>query len=90
MSERTGKSSRTGNGYVSIGWRKPNDLALIGVARDGRGWLLQARGPVVLVMQSATANRATELAEEAWKDLEIEAEPTVVRFESARRPVNYR
>ena len=66
------------------------DLALIGVARDGRAWLLQARGPVVLVMQSATANRATELAEEAWKDLESEAEPTVVRFESARRPVNFR
>jgi hypothetical protein len=66
------------------------DLALIGVARDGRAWLLQARGPVVLVVQSATANRATELAEEAWKDLESEAEPTVVRFESARRPVNFR
>jgi hypothetical protein len=66
------------------------DLALIGMARDGRAWLLQARGPVVLVVQSATANRATELAEEAWKDLEIEAEPAVVRFESARRPVNFR
>jgi len=66
------------------------DLALIGMARDGRAWLLQARGPVVLVLQSATANRSTELAEEAWKDLEIEAEPAVVRFESARRPVNFR
>jgi hypothetical protein len=66
------------------------DLALIGAARDGRTWLLQARGPVVLVVQSATANRATELAEEAWKDLESEAEPTVVRFESARRPINFR
>jgi hypothetical protein len=41
-------------------------------------------------VQSATANRATEFAEEAWKDLESEAEPTVVRFESARRPVNFR
>ncbi len=41
------------------------DLALIGMARDGRAWLLQARGPIVLVVQSATANRATELAEEA-------------------------
>jgi len=66
------------------------DLALIGVARDGRAWLLQARGPAVLVMQSATANRATELAEEAWRDLEIEAEPAAVRFESAWRPVNFR
>lgn len=66
------------------------DLALIGTARNGRAWLLQVRGPVVLVVQSATANRATEFAEEAWKDLESEAEPTVVRFESARRPVNFR
>ena len=66
------------------------DLALIGMARDGRAWLLQARGPIVLVVQSATANRATELAEEAWRDLEIEAEPAAVRFESAWRPVNFR
>ena len=66
------------------------DLALIGTARNGRAWLLQVRGPVALVVQSATANRATEFAEEAWKDLESEAEPTVVRFESARRPVNFR
>ena len=63
--------------------------ALIATQQDGRAWLLQARGPNVLALQAASADRLTELGEEAWRDLEIEPETSAVRFESARRSVNF-
>ena len=43
----------------------------------------------VLALQAASADRLTELGEEAWRDLEIEPETSAVRFESARRSVNF-
>ena len=69
--------------------RQPNFQTLIATQRDGRAWLLQARGPNVLALQAASADRLTELGEEAWRDLEIEPETSAVRFESARRSVNF-
>lgn len=66
------------------------ESSLIAADRDGRAWLLQSRGAVVLTMQSAAADRLTELAEEAWKDLEIEPDTAPVAFESAKRSVNFR
>jgi hypothetical protein len=64
------------------------DLALIGTARDERAWLLQRRGNLVLAAHSVNAGRVTELAQDAWRDLEVDAEPNAVRFESARRSGN--
>jgi len=79
--------SRQGVRFETL--RQPNFHTLIATQRDGRAWLLQARGPNVLALQAASADRLTELGEEAWRDLEIEAETSAVRFESARRPVNF-
>lgn len=66
---------------------KTKNGTLIARAPDGRAWLLQARGSVVLLVQSAAAGQLTQLADEAWTDLEIEPETAGVRFEMARRPV---
>jgi hypothetical protein len=63
---------------------------LIATRRDRRAWLLQARGPHVLVLQTASENRLTESVEEAWRDLEIEPEASAIQFESAKRWVNFR
>jgi hypothetical protein len=60
--------------------------ALIARARDQRGWLLQKNGTVVLLASTSAASRLTELAAEAWKDLEIDKETMEMRFESARVP----
>jgi hypothetical protein len=68
---------------------QPGLRTLIATQRDGRAWLLQARGPNVLALQAASADRLTELGEEAWQDLEIEAETPAVHFESARRSANF-
>ena len=69
--------------------RTTNGQALIGTTRDRRGWLLQAAGSVVLVVNTGSANRLIELADEAWKDLEIETESTVIPFESAKRRAQF-
>lgn len=66
-----------------------NGQALIATTRDRRGWLLQAAGSVVLVVNTWSANRLIELADQAWKDLEIETEPTVIPFESAKRRAQF-
>ena len=63
---------------------------LIATRRDRRTWLLQARGPHVLALQTASENRLTESVEEAWRDLEIEPEASVVQFEFAERSVTLR
>ena len=64
------------------------DLALIGAARNERAWLLQRRGNLVLGAHGANRSRVTELAQDAWRDLEVEAAPSAVGFESARRRGN--
>ena len=69
--------------------RTTNGQALIGTTRDRRGWLLQAAGSVVLVVNTWSANHLIELADEAWKDLEIETESTVIPFESAKRRAQF-
>jgi hypothetical protein len=69
---------------------KTRNGTLIASASDGRSWLLQLRGSVVLLLQSGSGRQLTQLADEAWTDLEIEPEPTAVRFEMARRSVNFR
>jgi hypothetical protein len=51
----------------------------------GTGVWLQASGSAVLLLCGMPANRLSEFAEEAWKDLEIEPEATAARFDSARR-----
>jgi len=79
--------SRQGVHFDTVG--QPSLRALIATQRDGRGWLLQARGPNVLALQAASADRLTELGEDAWRDLEIEPETSAVHFESARRSVNF-
>lgn len=58
---------------------------LIAAARDGRRWLLQAEGAAVIVVNAGSRESLTDLAEQAWKDLEIDAESTVIPFESAQR-----
>lgn len=57
--------------------------ALGAVARDGRGWLLQARGSTVILVHAGSKQALADLAEQAWKDLEIEPESTAIPFETA-------
>jgi len=57
--------------------------ALRASARDGRGWLLQTRGSAVVLVNAAAKESLTELAEQAWRDLEIEPESTAIPFETA-------
>lgn len=57
---------------------------LIASRRDQRGWLLERKNAVVLLVSTAPASRLAELAADAWQDLEIEPETTEMRFESAR------
>lgn len=57
---------------------------LIARSRNQRGWLLQSKESVVLLASTSPATRLTELAADAWKDLEIDNETIELRFESAR------
>lgn len=57
--------------------------ALGAAARDGRGWLLQARGSAVIFVHAGSKEALADLAEHAWKDLEIEPESTAIPFETA-------
>ena len=70
--------------------RQAKDATVIANDRDGRAWLLQARGPAVLALVTRSGDQLAPLAERAWVDLEIEPETSVIRFESAQRPVNFR
>ena len=58
--------------------------ALVTRAPEQRGWLLQRSGTVVLLASTFPASRLTDLAADAWKDLEIDNETMELRFESAR------
>ncbi len=70
--------------------RQAKDTTVIANGGDGRARLLQARGPVVLALATHSGEQLTPLAERAWADLEIEPQKPAVRFELARRPVNFR
>jgi len=61
--------------------------SLSGRTRDNRGVWLQAQGPVVLFLSGVPTDRLRERADEAWRDLEIEADATALRFDSARRQI---
>lgn len=61
----------------------------LAAARD-RGWLLQRVGAVVLLLSSSPPGNLSELAAEAWKDLEVETEKIELRFESARNQLSLR
>lgn len=56
-------------------------------ARDRGAFLLQVKGNSVLVLNAVPASHLAELQGEAWQDLEIDLEPAVIRFESARLTV---
>ena len=64
--------------------------SLHGRTRDNRGVSLQAQGPVVLLLSGVPIDRLSERADEAWRDLEIESDATVIRFDSVRRLKNGR
>jgi hypothetical protein len=51
-----------------------------------RDWLLQRMGDVVLLLSSSPPGNLRELADETWKDLEVESEKIELRFESAKAP----
>jgi hypothetical protein len=67
--------------------RRVNDKSrpLIAAGRDGRGWLIEARGSSVIAVSGASVENSIDLAKEGWQDLEIELESTAIPFESARR-----
>ena len=64
---------------------EPSPNALTGIGRDGRGVWLESNGPVALWVSGVPTNRLREFADQAWKDLEIESDPTAIRFDSAGR-----
>jgi hypothetical protein len=61
--------------------------ALSGRTRDNRGVWLQSNGPVVVFISGVASERLTSFADTAWQDLEIEADATALRFDSARRHI---
>jgi hypothetical protein len=61
---------------------------MIARARDQRGWLLQSKDSVVLLVNTPSS-RLLDIAAEAWKDLEIEKEAMEVRFESAQAAAQF-
>ena len=61
--------------------------ALSGRTRDNRGAALQSNGATVMFISGVPADRLSGLAETAWQDLEIEADGTTLRFDSARRQI---
>ncbi|HLN86538.1 MAG TPA: hypothetical protein VK200_08740, partial [Candidatus Limnocylindrales bacterium] len=73
-----------------IRFERPSELSLhslSGRTRDNRGVWLQAQGPVVLFLGGVPIDRLREIANEAWRDLEIESDPTAIRFDSVRREI---
>jgi len=60
---------------------------LSGLTRDNRGVWLQAIGPTVMFISGARSDRLSSFADTAWQDLEIEADATALRFDSARRHI---
>jgi hypothetical protein len=61
-----------------------NGDVLTAETRDRGAFLLQVKGSSALVLNVVPTGQLAELQEGAWKDLEIDFEPTVIRFESAK------
>lgn len=62
---------------------KNGDL-LTAEPRDRGAFMLQVKGSSALVLNVVPTGQLAELQEGAWKDLEIDFEPAVIRFESAK------
>lgn len=56
-----------------------------GTTRDGRGVTLQARGTVAFLLSGVSTSRLSQVTEESWQDLEVEADPTDLRFDLGKR-----
>ena len=63
----------------------PSSHALSGRTRDNRAVWLETQGPVVLFLSGLPIHRLDEITDEAWRDLEIESDATVIRFDSVRQ-----
>lgn len=59
---------------------------LSGLTRDNRGVWLQTNGPAVIFISGVPSDRLSAFADTAWQDLEIENDPTALRFDSASGP----
>jgi hypothetical protein len=57
-----------------------------GLTHDNRGVWLQANGPAVIFISGVPSDRLSAFADTAWQDLEIEADSTALRFDSASHP----
>jgi hypothetical protein len=62
---------------------KTGDL-LTAETRDRGAFLLQVKGSSALVLNVVPTGQLAELQEGAWKDLEVDFEPAVTRFESTK------
>ena len=62
-----------------------DDAVLIANTRDRGGFALARQDNIVLYLISSP-DRLAATAEAAWKDLEVDAAPEVLRFDSARGP----
>jgi len=64
---------------------KPSaNSSLSGRTRANRGVWLETQGPAVLFLSGVPLERLRQRVEDAWRDLEIEADPAVIRFDSVR------
>ncbi len=52
---------------------------------DGRALVLELRGLAVLFLDGLASSRVSEVADAIWKDLEMEAEPGVSPFDTAKK-----
>ena len=66
----------------------PTANSFAGSTRDGHSVSLQARGTVVLLLSGVQTSHLRQTTEEAWRDLEIEPDPTHIRFDLARQRNN--
>jgi hypothetical protein len=57
---------------------------LMSETRDRGAFALQVNGPNVVFLHATPPSRVSELADELWKDIEIDPELKVIPFESAR------
>jgi hypothetical protein len=65
-------------------WQAAPHTFLSGRTRTNRGVMLETRDSVVLWLTGVPLERLDEWVEFAWRDVEIEADPTAIRFDSVR------
>ena len=63
----------------------PTTSVMSGRTRDNRGVWLQVKGSVVVFISGVALEGLSSFAETAWQDLEIEADDSALRFDSAGR-----